>query len=156
MGPLLQKLKIDGSDLKRLSVMVLILSNLVPVFGVIFMGWRVFPVIALFWFENVVIGAFNVLKMALSVSGKSRQWGAKAAMIPFFCVHYGLFTLVHGAFVFVIFGALIEQDDLPVGLANAFNTLLSSQLGWAALALMVSHTVSFVVRLPGQGRIQEK
>lgn len=36
---------------------------MVPLFGVLFLDWDTFAVVALYWFENVVLGAINVLKM---------------------------------------------------------------------------------------------
>ena len=45
------------------SVLVLLLANLVPLAGVVFFGWSVFPVMLLFWLENVVVGVFHVLKL---------------------------------------------------------------------------------------------
>jgi len=60
---------------------------------------------ALFWFENVVIGGFNVLRMLIS---GVRMGGAGIVgalfMSAFFTVHYGLFTAVHGVFVVMLFG----------------------------------------------------
>lgn len=55
----------SGARPLRLTSIALVLSNLVPVYGVLALGWRVFDVVALYWFENVVIGGFNVLKMLL-------------------------------------------------------------------------------------------
>ncbi len=43
--------------------MVLVLANLIPLFGVIFLGWSIFNIVVLYWMENLVIGAINILKM---------------------------------------------------------------------------------------------
>jgi len=52
------------TDLRRSTpAIVLVAVNLVPVVGVLFAGWSLLEVVALYWFENVVIGAINVLKM---------------------------------------------------------------------------------------------
>jgi hypothetical protein len=55
--------EISVADWRRPSVIALLLANLVPVFGVLFFHWEVFPLMFLFWSENVIVGAFNVLKM---------------------------------------------------------------------------------------------
>lgn len=47
----------------RSSAIALLLANAVPLLGVVFLGWDAFSVVALYWFENVIIGAVNVLKM---------------------------------------------------------------------------------------------
>jgi Family of unknown function (DUF6498) len=63
-------------------------SALVIAWGVLALGWPVFFVMALFWFENVVIGGFNVLRMLLS---GLRSGGAgilaALAMAAFFTLH---------------------------------------------------------------------
>lgn len=48
---------------KRPSAMVLIIANLLPLFGVLFWGWSVFNIVVLYWMENLVLGVINILKM---------------------------------------------------------------------------------------------
>src|SRR5882724_7957891 len=50
------------SDYKT-SAYALIAANALPLFGVLFLGWDTFSIVALYWTENVIIGAINVLKM---------------------------------------------------------------------------------------------
>jgi hypothetical protein len=53
----------DGFSEYKASAVVLIGANCLPLFGVLFLGWDAFAIVALYWSENVVIGAINVLKM---------------------------------------------------------------------------------------------
>lgn len=151
MSSFLESLKISFSDLKRVSVIVLILTNMVPVFGVIFLDWNVFPIMFLFWMENVIIGVSNVFKMLFSTADATGRWKLKASMISFFCVHYGIFTLVHGVFVFVLFGSFLEQDDLGQAYTDVTSILVDQQLWMAVLALFISHTISFFMNYIGKG-----
>src|SRR6266550_7692789 len=48
------------------SALVLVAPNLVPPAGVLFFGWSVFATLLLFWVENVIVGAFNVLRMLVA------------------------------------------------------------------------------------------
>lgn len=155
MMSFLGRLQIAGTDFKKISVIVLILVNLVPIFGIIVMGWQVFPILFLFWIENLIIGAYNVLKMILALPDNKLQWAAKAFMIPFFCVHYGLFTLVHGVFIFVLFGGFFTDGDPFPDPTKVFAILVNLQLGWAVLALVISHTVSLVVNYIGKGEYKK-
>jgi hypothetical protein len=50
----------------RLSAVALVLANLVPLAGVLYWEWSVSSVVILYWFENVVIGVINVLRMAMA------------------------------------------------------------------------------------------
>ena len=52
-----------GAHRLALTSLGLVLANLVPVYGVLVLDWRTFDVVALYWFENVVVGVFNALKM---------------------------------------------------------------------------------------------
>ena len=57
------------SGRERLTAVVLIVANAVPLSGVLLFGWKVFPLILLYWLENVIVGAFNA---AISpVTGKN-------------------------------------------------------------------------------------
>jgi hypothetical protein len=151
----LNKLKINPADFKRISVIAIVLVNLVPIYGVLFMGWQVFPVMLLFWIENVIIGVSNVLKMLLASPGNVGQWVAKVFMIPFFCVHYGIFTLVHGIFVLILFGGFYKTGTPSPGISDILGIIAYAQLGWAVLALVISHTISFVTNYIGQGEYKQ-
>jgi hypothetical protein len=124
------RLKTIYADLSHLSVVILIAANLAPLYGVLFWGWQVFPLLFLYWFENVIIGMFNILKMLMWKSDNHKS--AKIAAASFFCIHYGLFTLGHGIFIFVAFGGLDEVQQL-----------WSTGIGWAVLDLFLSHSISF-------------
>jgi hypothetical protein len=72
---------------------------------------------------------------------------ALAALMPFFLVHYGLFTFVHGTFVLSLL-APPGEGSFDV----AFALLLSPDgLLWAMLALVGSHALSFAVNFIGAG-----
>lgn len=131
------------------SVLALFAANLYPLIGVLFLGWNTFYLLILFWMENVVIGFYTIIKMLL-VPGTKSGWAAKLAMISFFCVHYGMFTLVHGIFVFVIFGA----DFGGQGTEILWSSIVSYQLPWAALALFISHGFSLFQNYIGLGEYE--
>jgi len=84
------------------SALVLVAANLVPLAGVLFFGWSVFSTLLLFWVENVIVGAFNVLRMLVAQPQIGVMWAAKLFMIPFFTFHYGMFVTVHGLFVLTL------------------------------------------------------
>jgi hypothetical protein len=124
----------------RLSLVSLILANLWPLLGVLFLGWTVFAVVLLFWIENVIVGVFNLARMALARGGSGGQRILKVFLMPFFTVHYGMFTLVHGVFVFALFGGTV-----PLSAPEALpDVLRGAGVGPAALALLASHGISFV------------
>ena len=123
------------------SLLVLGLANALPIAGVLLLGWKVFPLVLLYWLENVVVGGFNVGKLLLAQPQEPAYSVGKLFLIPFFVFHFGLFTLVHGVFVFALFGA----KSLPRfdSLAKLPAAIRAYHLGWGVLALVVSHGLSF-------------
>lgn len=126
----------------RLSAMVLVVANLVPLAGVFFLGWRVFDVLMLYWVENVVIGVINVLRMAVC-HGRSKWF-----LMVFFAVHYGFFCFGHLAALIGLFG-----DSLSV--TNAWDYFFAAPVAgglgahwqtmqWVAAAcIAASHLFSY-------------
>jgi hypothetical protein len=129
--------------MKKYSLYILILVNLVPVFGVLFLHWSLFSVMFFYWLESVVVGLYNIPKLLMARettnNGNKKmhptsQAKGRLAVVGFFLVHYGLFMLGHGVFVFALFG----PPDLSV------QTIL---IGFGSLA--VSHGVSFFLNYIG-------
>ncbi|MEI8289325.1 MAG: DUF6498-containing protein [Verrucomicrobiota bacterium] len=141
---------LTAAEWRRPSVIALILANLVPVGGVLFFSWEVFPVMFLFWSENVIIGAFNVLRMMFAMPF---QIGV-LPLIPFFCVHYGLFTFVHGVFVIELFGGSLKLRGGFPGPETFWEIMRENHLSWAVLGLVVSRGISFATNYVGQGEFR--
>ena len=151
-------MKLGLADLNKTltpSAAALVLANLVPLYGVLFLGWRVFPVILLYWFENVVIGAYNVLKIILARPGDIGRWVGKVFMVPFFVFHFGMFCFVHGIFVVVLFGeGTVASFDNP-GVGMFAGALAAAGVTWAAVALVASHGFSFVYNYLWRGEYRQ-
>ncbi len=132
---------------------MLVAMNLVPLGGAIFAGWDVGFILLVYWAENLVVGFYNVLKMAIARGGKERWHPVSLGLIPFFAVHYGIFCLVHGVFVLVLgqSGKSFRGDPIDALLGN-----LSGGLLWPMLALVVSHGCSFLQNYVGKGEYKTR
>jgi len=134
------------------SALVLVLANLVPVGGVLFAGWEVFPVMLLFWLENLVVGVITALKILACRSGRI---GEKIFTLPFFAVHYGGFCTGHGIFMISMFGPKDDSMRLPGNFLPdpaAIVHIIQQQGLWVAvLALVLSHGYSFAANFIGRG-----
>ena len=130
----------ERQTFSRPSVWALIIANLYPVIGVIYFNWQTHPLLLFFWTENLVIGFYTVLKMLVASGGNAKP-GAKLLMVPFFCFHYGIFTLVHGIFVVALFGGILIDDTVTA--STLMQQILDYQLFWGVLILLVSHGISF-------------
>jgi hypothetical protein len=141
------------------AVVALVIANLVPLIGVLFLGWSVWTILIIYWLENGIVGAFNVLKMlraegsdtsgaaGWSVNGRPASSMARTSMVPFFIMHYGIFWFVHGVFVLTLplfMGATSDQAAIDPG-ADPVAIIA------AAIVLCISHAVSYQLNFIGNG-----
>lgn len=86
---------------------ILILSNLVPLAGLLWWGWDAFVLLCLYCLETGVIGFWTILRVATMSrdqgSATRRSIAGTLALSGFFTVHAGLFMTVHMLFIFVLF-----------------------------------------------------
>ena len=123
---------------KNISSYALITSNVFIFFGVLIFDYNLFSLILIYWIENVIIGFFNVFKIFMAKkeisAGKSVLLNGKkisgklinAPLALFFLVHYGMFTFVHGIFVFVLFKEELDVPSVMLGIAVMFASHLIS------------------------------
>ena len=150
-------MKLPKKYLSNIPLLALTTANVVPLFGAIFWGWEAFNIVLLYWAENLAVGFYNILKIAFAKVPHPAGHLAKLFLIPFFTVHYGGFTAVHGIFVMAFFKK--EEPPFPSGdawpcffvfvqmLLNVIKQAyasMSTEMRLALLALFLSHGVSFV------------
>ena len=106
-------------------------ANVVPLVGLVAFDWDLSYLLLVYWSESVVVFAFSIAKGIL-------VWRKAAfGLVPFFLVHAGMFMGVHLVFLLAIF------VDVPGG---GWPRLLRD-LGWASLAFVASHLVSFLANV---------
>ena len=136
------------------SAVLLLVANAAPLVGVLLHHWTVFAVVLLYWSENVIVGGFNVLRMLFAQPQQGLAWAMKGFLIPFFCIHYGMFTFVHGVFVFALFGGHLPQNGFGLSLAVVFAAIKEQHLAYAVVALVLSHGFSFFHNYVAGGEYQ--
>ncbi|MCU0237752.1 MAG: DUF6498-containing protein [Acidobacteria bacterium] len=132
------------------SALALIVANMVPLYGVMALHWKVGPILVFYWVENLAVGFFNLFKMArargpigdshMTLNNRPVTEDSRKALMFFFAMHYGGFTLGHGVFVMVMFAP---------GMTN-----ILSQSGLAFLVLFFSHGYSYWRNFIGRGEFQ--
>lgn len=142
------------------SGLILIAVNLIPLFGVLYLDWQLLPLLFLFWAENVIIGVFNLLKILTCKPLCPISWASRLFLAPFFTVHYGMFTVGHGIFLFAMFGkeAMPEtQSGQSVEATRLIEYLILEQhLVWPLIALFLSHGFSFIYNFIVKGEFLQK
>jgi hypothetical protein len=103
-----------------------------------------FPLVLLYWLENTVVGAFNVLRLLTADPASGWRWIAKVLLIPLFCVHFGVFIFIHGVFVFILFGGPHYRATIPPTPAIVLQAIRQTGIVTALVATVASHGVTFV------------
>ena len=156
--------EVDTGGSTPWAIASLVAVNLMPLIGVLGFGWSTFDLMALYWFENGIVGLFAVLKILLS-RGDGDGPGATLGRLfaaGFFTLHYGAFWSVHGLFVMTLFGGPADRAfgamDLPFGFGGVgiAGVALQGGLLLAAMGLFVSHAVSFVGNVVLKGEDLER
>jgi hypothetical protein len=142
----------------------LVAFNLLPLVGVIFLGWDLLSILVLYWIESGIVGLLNVPKMLLAAAAGAgstplpsglpaesliRLVFGQGCMVPFFVVHYGVFWIGHGAFVFVLpelAGAMTSGSAASPGFGVTDPRIVVP----GAIALAASHLISFVYNYVGR------
>lgn len=116
------------------SVWALIAANVFPLIGVLILGWNVRSILLVYWSESAVIGFYSIVKMAMAAG-----WGS-LFLVPFFCVHFGLFMFVHGVFILALTDGMQGHFSPLRGIMASFDGGMLAGVG----ILFISHGFSFV------------
>ncbi len=147
---------------------LLVITNLIPLVGVLALGWNLLLILALYWAENGIVGVINILKillaegtdtpdtgsMRITENGRAVQNLTRLGTAGFFCLHYGIFWVVHGVFVFTFLPAMTglgTPGAVPDDPFTGFPTVDIPLFGAGVVALAVSHGVSFWTNYLGRG-----
>lgn len=135
-------------------VIALVAANLVPIAGVVYFGWKLGDIIMLFWMENLIIGAFNVLRILtldadrferFRPDGVGSDLATRLGLAIFFTVHYGIFSVFHGIFLAYFFARERSGFDFFAPLANIVGDMIRDPvIGVALIGLVLSHGISFL------------
>ena len=125
------------------SAILLVLANMIPLFGIFVFGWDAVTILVLYWLESVIIGGLNVVKI-LSVrdldTPSSLFLLGNIFYACFFIIHFGMFTWGHGEFLKGMFGA----EPLLLGITEG------GPIMWTALSFLISHIFSMIINFFGK------
>ena len=130
--------RLPSTTARTTTSIVLIAANLLPLWAVLTGAAGVGDVFVIYWFENVVVWFTTTIKI-LTARGGAADLAGNAFTAAFFAFHFGMFTLVHGLFSFI--------------LANLTGGLTGEPRTWLLLmaAILASHVVSLGLNWFGQG-----
>ncbi len=140
------------SNYLKISVASLLVTNIFLLIMALIFEWKTYDQMMVFWTENLVIGLITVFKIPFcrpidpeqeSHYPVPRSW-IRWVAIPFFLLHFLLFSAMHLAFITMIFQADTDRY------ARSHELQLFPQLNYTALlfgfiALLVNHSISYFI-----------
>lgn len=132
----------------RVSLVLLVAANLLPLVGVFLWDWDVFFLLLLFWCENVVIGLFGIARLIVAANNDTIREGLFLPL--FFVVHYGGFMFGHFMVLFGMYSSNVEELGNSAQPADYYRLVLENFNWIAVAAIFVSHGWSFVENYMGR------
>ncbi|RBP47110.1 DUF6498-containing protein [Arenicella xantha] len=136
--PQSQSLTQSENSTGRGSLVLLILANLVPLFGVLFLRWDLSAIMVLYWAETGIIVLVTCLGMII------KRPIAGTLMSLFTVAHAGAFMAIHFLFIWTLFVTGFDESGSAPGISGDLVRVKQYMFTlWPALlAMTVSHLVA--------------
>lgn len=130
----------------RWTVAAILVGNLIPVAGVLFLGWDAARILMLYWVENVVVGLLTLPRIVaaqrLPTGASGGRLGNAISVSVFFVIHYGVFCMGHLVFAMALAADFIAAEG---GDRDVWDrTFDDPAFLWAILAMAALHLVTQV------------
>lgn len=144
------------------SSKALIYANLLPIFGVLFLGWSVLEILYIYWLETVIIGFITIIKMLKVKATVADETGKKTPTTPrgplilrvvliiFFIFHYGGFLFGYFLFIFGAFPAMLGTINNQIPSNLSILGIIISGVG-----LFSSHLISYKQNFIGKNEFKK-
>jgi len=139
-------------------ILMVVLTNLIPLYGLYSGSWAEFDIVLLYWIETVIAAAFYVVKIWTKVYRATpwptthREWlrwvyrRGKARIFDTvsFVLTFGFFSLLTGLTIIqLFFSDFLDSRILPATI-EFLETDWDGTLHWALLGLFLSHLFMLV------------
>jgi hypothetical protein len=130
----------------RWTITAILVGNLIPVAGVLFLGWDAAQILMLYWVENVVVGLLTLPRILaaqrLSTGASGGRLGQAISTGVFFVVHYGVFCMGHLVFAMALAADFVAAEG---GDGEVWDrTFGDPAFLWAILAMAALQLISQV------------
>jgi len=126
---------------------VIIISNLIPVFGVWFLGWSAVEAFIVYALETLIIGILTVLKLFIATFYRKKDdWQNNGSttkvsglfFIFFFIMHFGIFAAVQTS-IFAGTAGIIPQGKSPLYFFFNWWTYINKDIGYMLAGFIISY-----------------
>lgn len=119
------------------SLLAIVVTGVIPIWGVLTQGWSAVQIVILFWMETLIVGVFTWMR--LRDTERNPDAREPFRMSGFFLLHYGLFWLVHGLFAWLLVLVFLPDGGWDVAWSSTFAdaTFWKALIGVALLQTMV-------------------
>ena len=137
--------------------LMIVATNLVPLWAVLAQGCSAFELFMLFWLETVVVIVMNAMRMLFARPGDLGLWFRKIIEVPASCILFGVFASCYAVGIFAIFSRpdylrMSRLPHVPIDEALAIFSALQIWEPLAAIAMLYVIQFLFGYILSGEYR----
>ncbi len=138
--------KIIKKELKKEDWLIII-ANLIPVYGVWFLGWNPVEAFTVYAMETLIVGILTVLKLIIATLYKGRDtWYNQAqtsqqsgiVFILFFIFHFGIFAAVQTT-IFSQVAGITPRGSGPMHFFFHFWEYINQDIAWMLGGFVISY-----------------
>lgn len=134
-----------------MPIVIVLISNLIPLVGVIYWGWSTFVLLMLYWVETIIIAFWTLMRILVGGDFAKNFFGeilGRVFMFCFFLVHSSGFMLGHFIFLWAFYGSTGGSAKNLQLTEDFFRTMPAEFWNGIVLAngLLIPLAVSFVGR----------
>jgi len=143
------------------SILSLLVANLATIFFVISEGWSILIVMWIYWFQSIIIGLFNFIRIlqlkefsteGLMINGRPAlpTEGTKIYTAFFFLFHYGFF---HFGYAFFFLQLAVFGESWGFGHIT-LETGYMNYIYFTATLFFINHLISYIFNKPKDNKKQ--
>jgi hypothetical protein len=133
-----------------LPLAIVLISNLIPLAGVMFWGWNTFVLLMLYWTETVIIAFWMLMRILVGGDFATNFLGeilGRLFFFGFFLVHASGFMLGHFIFLWAFYSG---KPGLNTQLSDAFFQTLPDEF-WKGIVIANGLLIPLAVSFAGRG-----
>jgi hypothetical protein len=133
-----------------LPIAIVLISNLIPLIGVVYWGWSTFVLLMLYWAETVIIAFWTLMRILIGGDFARNFFGeilGRLFFFAFFLVHSCGFMLGHFIFLWAFYSG---KRGYSTQLSEAFFQTMPEEF-WKGIVLANGLLIPLAVSFIGRG-----